>query len=77
MTTFEGLFWWCLLFLGLKSHKVDTKLIRFYMCSGAFVILFIATFWGSSNGFQQRQSSLPSHLRDSGRGSVLYGFQSW
>ena len=77
MTTFEGLFWWSLLFLGLKSHKVDPKTVRIYMCAGALLILSIATFWEPTNGFQQRQSPLSSHIRDSGRGAVLYGFQSW
>jgi hypothetical protein len=31
MTTFEALFWWALLFLGLKVHKFNDVHVRLYM----------------------------------------------
>ena len=75
MTTLEGFFYWCVLFLGLKTFRFEPAKLKFCMCLGAAFILSVATFQEDlKNGFQQRQSSVPGHLRDSGSWAVLYGF---
>jgi hypothetical protein len=75
MTTFEGLFYWCVLFLGLKTFRFEPAKLKFCMCLGAAFILSVAAFQEDfKNGFQQRQSSVSKPFRDFGSWAVLYGF---
>jgi hypothetical protein len=74
MTTFEALFCWALLFLGLKVHNFNDSHVRLYMTLGAILIcLFVSISQGKTNGFQQRQSSFSSHFCDSRSGYFFHG----
>ena len=76
MTTFEALFCWSVLFLGLKVYDFKESQVRFYMTLGAILICLLVAISSSkekTHGFQQRESSVPGHLRGPGSWAVLYG----